>query len=168
MRSECLNLNFSSFSLKAIRGTLYPRSLPLKRSFPCHDTVLWKCQSYFKNKWIKNDKVRHHATCYEWRCYHGKKENPEYKGFLRIQPDICFLLEIHNLHLMMAIFFFFCFRTMDVAQNKLCKVTSTRFTTSVIILSVSCDPLKPSHREGRGEIWPFPKNVFFQLFSLLF
>lgn len=55
------------------------------------------------------------------------------------------------------------FGTLESAQNKLCKVTSMRFTTSVIILSTSCDPLKPSHQEGRREIWPLQKMGSFNL-----
>lgn len=55
------------------------------------------------------------------------------------------------------------FRTMESAQNKLCKVTSVRFTTSVIILSTLCDSLKPSHQGGRREIWPLQKMGSFNL-----
>lgn len=64
--------------------------------------------------------------------------------------------------------FFFPLWSVDSAQNKICKVTSVRFTTSVIILCMSCDPLKPSHHERRQQIWPLQKLCSFDGFLCCF
>lgn len=95
-----------------------------------------------------------------------KRKKKQIINFL--QPGISFLLEINNHHLTLALFFFFFPLEAWIRPRRNCKVTSVGFTTSVIILCVSCDPLKPSHQEGRQEIWPLQKLCSFHCFHCCF